>query len=225
MGSFGDTSAEVKARKRKVGSKPLGRPKMRNPDGTLVHPPKQKTLTSPSGSQPHKSISNLPKPPSSNSAHLSPHDIQNQEVREMLSTNPSTPDYFSSGNIIHTQIPVKKKKMNIKSINSDQSPKSMTSPYNKAKKAQKVRPPGSIGLQPTSSIKLTNSSQGKTTATQVLNFSSSQGIITPTKVTTIADAEGLQQQVQLKNVETSPNSMIKDLSHVKTAEERLSASG
>jgi hypothetical protein len=191
---------------------------MRNPDGTLVHPPKQKTPTSPSGSQPPKSISNLPKPPSSNSAHPSLHDIQNQEVRHLHNTNLSTPEYVSSGNTINTQIPVKKKKMNIKSINSDQSLKSITSPYNKAKKAQKVRPPGSIGLLPTSSIKLTNSSQGKT---QVLNFSSSQGMITPTKVATITDEEGLQQQVQLKNVETSPNSMIKDLSHVKTAEERL----
>ena len=31
-----------KARAKKEGSKPLGRPKMRNPDGTLVHPPKMK---------------------------------------------------------------------------------------------------------------------------------------------------------------------------------------
>ena len=31
-----------KPRAKKEGSKPLGRPKMRNPDGTLVHPPKMK---------------------------------------------------------------------------------------------------------------------------------------------------------------------------------------
>ena len=31
-----------KPRNKKEGSKPLGRPKMRNPDGTLVHPPKMK---------------------------------------------------------------------------------------------------------------------------------------------------------------------------------------
>jgi len=29
-----------KQRIRKEGAKPLGRPKKRNPDGTLVHPPK-----------------------------------------------------------------------------------------------------------------------------------------------------------------------------------------
>merc|ERR1712223_597848 len=34
-GQFGDNSQEVEPRKRKIGSKPLGRPKMRNPDGTL----------------------------------------------------------------------------------------------------------------------------------------------------------------------------------------------
>ena len=33
-----------KPRNKKEGSKPLGRPKMRNPDGTLVHPPKMKRL-------------------------------------------------------------------------------------------------------------------------------------------------------------------------------------
>ena len=38
-GSATDSST-TKARARKEGSKPLGRPKKRNPDGTLVHPPK-----------------------------------------------------------------------------------------------------------------------------------------------------------------------------------------
>ena len=35
-----------KPRVRKEGSKPLGRPKKRNPDGTLVHPPKLKKVAS-----------------------------------------------------------------------------------------------------------------------------------------------------------------------------------
>ena len=34
------TDSSTKQRMRREGSKPLGRPKMRNPDGTLVHPPK-----------------------------------------------------------------------------------------------------------------------------------------------------------------------------------------
>ena len=37
-GSATDSSSKAKARKE--GAKPLGRPKKRNPDGTLVHPPK-----------------------------------------------------------------------------------------------------------------------------------------------------------------------------------------
>ena len=34
------TDSSTKAKARKEGAKPLGRPKKRNPDGTLVHPPK-----------------------------------------------------------------------------------------------------------------------------------------------------------------------------------------
>jgi hypothetical protein len=37
---LGEDSSAAKQRLRKEGSKPLGRPKKRNPDGTLVHPPK-----------------------------------------------------------------------------------------------------------------------------------------------------------------------------------------
>lgn len=196
---------------------------MRNPDGTLVHPPKRKILTGVPSSQQHKSISNISNPPSTITNHLQPasQEMKQQEIRQLHSMNSSLADPSHSSTSINTQIPVKKKKMNIKSINSGQTPKSMTAPFNKGKKAQKVRPPGSIGLQPTTSIKLTSASQGKSSVTQVVSFSPSQGLATPTKGISPSDVEGMQQQVQLKTVDTSPNSMIKDLSQVKTAEERL----
>merc|ERR1712223_695091 len=42
-----------------------------------------------------------------------------------------------------------------------------------------------------------------------------------TKGASLTDRDGGSQHVQLKTVETSPNSMIKDLSQVQNAEERL----
>jgi hypothetical protein len=42
LGSFADSPSELAKKKRaaKDGARPLGRPKMRNPDGSLVHPPR-----------------------------------------------------------------------------------------------------------------------------------------------------------------------------------------
>ena len=194
---------------------------MRNPDGSLVHPPKQKSMSNDQINQQQKSSPNMSKP-FLGSNQLTSQDVQHQDSRNMQSPNSLSVDSSSTKQAMNIQVPVKNKKMNIKSINSDQVSKSTNSfQSNKAKKVQKVRPPGSIGLQPTSSIKLTSASQGKSPTTQVLSFSASQGLTSPTKGVSITDADGMQHQVQLKTVDTSPNSMIKDLSHVRTAEERL----
>lgn len=191
---------------------------MRNPDGTLVHPPKQKSLSVSSTSPQQKTISSTPKPHSNN---LASHESFKQDARQQHDGKMSLLEFASKGSPINSQVPVKKKKMNIKSINPGQPPKSITSTYSKTKKVQKVLPPGSIGLQQASSIKLTNNSQGKATATQVVSFPTPQNVSTPSKGLSITDRDGISQQVQLKTVETSPNSMIKDLSQVQNAEEKL----
>ena len=194
---------------------------MRNPDGTLVHPPKQKSMSNDQINQQQKSSPNMSKPFLGSNQNTS-QDIQHQDSRNIQGPSSLSVDRSSTKQAMNTQVPVKNKKMNIKSINSDHVAKSINSfQSNKTKKVQKVRPPGSIGLQATSSIKLTSASQGKSPTTQVLSFSASQGLTSPTKGVSITDADGMQHQVQLKTVDTSPNSMIKDLSQVRTAEERL----
>ena len=86
---------------------------MRNPDGTLVHPPKQKSLSVSSTSPQQKTISSTLKPHSNN---LASHESFKQDARQQQDGKMSLLEFASKGSPINSQVPVKKKKMNIKSI-------------------------------------------------------------------------------------------------------------
>ena len=99
---------------------------MRNPDGTLVHPPKQKSMSNDQINQQQKSSPNMSKP-FLGSNQLTSQDVQHQDSRNMQGPNSLSVDSSSTKQAMNIQVPVKNKKMNIKSINSDQVSKSTNS--------------------------------------------------------------------------------------------------